>query len=95
MNIQDISNRPFDGLKVEKLLKNNQVETLMIMIEQGHELPNHTTSKEALLIMHQGEAVFYINQQEILLTSGITFTIPVNQVHSVKAKKDSILFIIR
>ncbi|MCF6359319.1 MAG: cupin domain-containing protein [Cyclobacteriaceae bacterium] len=95
MNVLDITTKPFKGLTVEKLLKNESCEAIMISIEAGHSLPKHSTPKEALLLMHQGEAVYTMQGEDTVLTPGITFKIPTDLEHSIIAKKDSIVFVIR
>ena len=95
MIITNIDEQAFEGLKVEKLLKSETCETILIRIEANHSLPKHSTPKEALLIMHKGEATFHIKGKDIALKSGDTFNIPIHIEHSVFAKKDTILFIIR
>ena len=95
MIITNILDKAFQGLKVEKLLKSDTCETILIRIEANHSLPKHTTAKETLLIMQQGEAIFHINGKEIVLKQGDTFHIPIDVEHSVFANKDTILFIIR
>ena len=95
MTISNITDKAFDGLKVEKLLKSDTCETILIRIESNHTLPNHTTPKEALLIMQYGEAIFKINGKTFNLKKGDNFSIPVNVEHSVTANTDSILLLIR
>ena len=95
MTISNIADKAFDGLKVEKLLKSDTCETILISIESNHTLPNHTTAKEALLVMQQGEAIFEIEGKKFNLKAGDNFKIPVNIEHSVVANTDSILLIIR
>ena len=95
MNVLDITTKPFKGLTVEKLLKNDNCEAIMISIEAGHSLPKHSTAKEALLLMHQGEAVYTMQGEDTVLTPGVTFKIPTDIEHAIVAKKDSIVFVIR
>ncbi len=95
MIITNITDKGFDGLKVEKLLKSDTCETILISIEASHTLPKHTTTKEALLVMQYGEAIFEIKGEKINLKSGDNFIIPPNIDHSVIANTDTILLIIR
>lgn len=95
MIISNITDKAFNGLKVEKLLNSGTCETIMIRIEANHELPSHKTSKEALLVMQFGEAVFEIEGKKFNLKKGDHFMIPSNIEHSVIANTDSILLIIR
>jgi quercetin dioxygenase-like cupin family protein len=95
MTISNTKDNPFDGLKVEKLFKSDNCETLLIQIEKGHTLPNHTTPKQALLVLQDGEAVFNIEGKQFNLKSGDYFIIPANIEHSVAANTDTILLIIR
>lgn len=95
MVITNIADKAFDGLKVEKLLNTGSCETLIIRIEATHLLPNHKTSKAALLVMQQGEAIFEIEGKKFNLKQGDNFIIPASIEHSVFANTDSILLIIR
>ncbi len=95
MNVLDITTKPFKGLTVEKLLKNENCEAIMISIEAGSSLPKHSTAKEALLLMHSGEAVYTMQGEDTVLTPGVTFKIPTDIEHAIVAKKDSIVFVIR
>lgn len=95
MDISNIADKDFEGLKVEKLHKTDTWETIMIRIEANHKLPSHKTVKEALLVMQQGEAIFEIEGKHFNLKKGDHFIIPANIEHSVAANTDSILLIIR
>lgn len=95
MDISNILDKAFDGLKVEKLQKFDSCETILFRIEATFSLPKHTTAKEALLIMQQGEAIFEIEGKKFNLKKGDHFKIPANIDHSVTANTDTILLIIR
>ncbi len=95
MTISNITDKAFDGLKVEKILKSDTCEVLLIRIEFNHTLPNHKTAKEALLVMQQGEAIFEMEGKKFNLKTGDNFMIPANVEHNVVANTDSILLVIR
>ena len=95
MTISNIKDKAFDGLKVKKLLKSDTCEAILVRIESNHTLPNHTTTKKALLVMQYGEAIFEIEGKKFNLKAGDNFKIPTNIEHSVFANTDSILLIIR
>lgn len=82
MTINNITKNEFEGLKVEKIFKTDTCETLIIRLQANHTLPKHTTPKEALLVIHQGEVVFRISESESVLISGDTYKIPINEEHS-------------
>lgn len=95
MIISNIADKAFDGLKVEKLHNSDTCETLLIRIEENHELPSHKTAKPALLVLQQGEVIFEIKGEKYNLKKGDNFIIPVDIEHKVFAISDSILLIIR
>jgi len=95
MIINNILKKEFEGLKVEKIFKSETCEALIIRLQANHTLPKHSTPKEALLVIHQGEVVFRIMGEESVLVSGDTYKIPVNEEHSVTANTDSVFLITR
>ncbi len=95
----EISNRikakKFDGLSVEKLSSQEGCETLLIILEEGHTFPKHTSPRDVLLVMLEGAVTFYINNTTYFLQEQQTFSFPAKEEHSVIAKENSRFLIIR
>jgi quercetin dioxygenase-like cupin family protein len=83
------------GLKVEKLASKEGCETLLIVLEKGHWFPEHTSPRDVLLIVLEGDISFNINNTNDLLQKHQTFTFPANEKHKVFSNEDSKFLIIR
>lgn len=95
-NIEDtITKLKYEGLKVEKLVSKDQCETLLIVLEKGHWFPEHTSPRDVLLIVLEGDIQFYINNTNYQLQKHQTFTFSANEKHKVFANQNSKFLIVR
>ncbi|MFD0863813.1 cupin domain-containing protein [Sungkyunkwania multivorans] len=90
-----INKLDFEGLKIKKLVAKEAAEVLIVSLEKGHRFPQHTAPRDVLLVMLEGEMVFYINDKEYLLKTHQTFDFPANTEHSVKAIQNAKFLLIR
>ncbi|MCW5518584.1 cupin domain-containing protein [Aureitalea sp. L0-47] len=90
-----IKDSTFEGLKVQKLWTNNTAETLLIAMDEGVDFPEHTSPRDALLIVLEGTFEFKIQKKNIILTTGDAFTFPAEEPHEVHAHSPSKFLIIR
>ena len=56
-----IADQPFDNLQIKKIVKTDALEILSISLEKGTTFPEHTSPKDAQLIVLEGNIVFHIN----------------------------------
>jgi quercetin dioxygenase-like cupin family protein len=85
----------FNGLKIKKLASKEGCETLLIALEEGHWFPEHTAPRDVLLIVLNGDIIFFINNTDYHLKNLQTFSFPANEKHKVFANKNSKFLIIR
>ena len=85
----------FEGLKVEKITSSSQIEILSISLEKDAIFPEHTSPRNANLIVLQGEIVFYIKGKEYLLFGQHHFHFEKEVPHWVKANENSKFLILR
>ncbi|MEK6152251.1 cupin domain-containing protein [Flavobacteriaceae bacterium 3-367] len=83
------------NLKVEKLFFNAPTEVLAISLEEGKEFPEHSSPRDAFLVMLEGQVLFYINDREYPLRKHQTFNFPAEKLHAVKAIENAKFLIIR
>ena len=86
---------PYDGLTIKKILQSDSAETLLISLEMGHHLPEHSTAKPALLILLEGTISFEIHNEQLILHSMDTFHIPKKVPHTVVGLSNAKFLIIR
>ena len=90
-----ITKTAFEGLNVVKLASGEDCETLLISLEKKSTFPEHTSPRDALLVVLDGAIVFSITNSEYQLQKHQTFTFPAHFKHKVYAKEDSKFLIIR
>jgi len=90
-----LNTTPYQGLQVGKLVDINAQEIIQISLEAASVFPKHTSPRDALLIVLEGEISFYINNAEYKLLKHQVFDFPKNEEHWVEAKKNSKFLIIR
>jgi len=85
----------FDGLKVHRLTKTETLELLLISLEKDTVFPEHSSPKNANLLVLEGEIDFQINGNSYRLVEHQYFNFPKEETHWVKAHKNSKFLIIR
>jgi quercetin dioxygenase-like cupin family protein len=89
-----INNQGFNKLQVSKL-NNGPVETLLITLEKDALFPEHTSPRDAHLIVLEGEIKFNINSEVFHLKTYQDFKFPKETPHWVEALENSKFLIIR
>lgn len=90
-----IKDTTYDGLNVQKFWTNETAETLLITMDEGVDFPEHTSPRDALLILLEGHIEFMIQKKNIVLTTGDAYNFPANTPHEVHANSPSKFLIIR
>ena len=86
---------PYDKLQVKNLVSTAALQILCISLEQGATFPEHSSPRDAQLIVLEGRITFFINQQQYELSKHQHFNFPMEVVHWVKANENSKFLIIR
>jgi quercetin dioxygenase-like cupin family protein len=89
-----INNQGFNKLQVSKL-NNGPAETLLITLEKNALFPEHTSPRDAHLIVLEGEIIFHINSEIFHLKKHQDFKFPKETPHWVEAVENSKFLIIR
>lgn len=90
-----IRTQTFDALQIQKQLGNDRFEILSISLEAGALFPEHTSPKEAILVLLEGQIEFYIDEVHYDLLPQQTLQFSADTKHWVKALKNSKFLIIR
>ncbi|TMU50626.1 cupin domain-containing protein [Flagellimonas algicola] len=85
----------FDGLKVHQLTKTESLEVLLISLEKDAIFPEHSSPKDVHLLVLEGDIDFRINKHNYRLMEQQYFNFPKDEIHWVKAHKNSKFLIIR
>lgn len=89
-----INDKDFNKLQVAKL-NDGPAETLLIILEKDAIFPEHTSPRDAHLIVLEGEIQFHINSEKYRLKKHQDFKFPKETPHWVEAIENSKFLIIR
>lgn len=90
-----IALQKFEGLKVQKITSTSESEIISISLEKDAIFPEHSSPRDATLIVLEGEIVFHIKGKEYVLFGQQHFQFEKEIPHWVKANENSKFLIIR
>lgn len=90
-----INENAFKGLKATKLKSIDAKEIRLITIEKNHELPEHSSPRDAHLIVLEGTLDFYIEGKTYRLEKHHVFDFGKNLPHRAKAIENTKFLIVR
>jgi len=90
-----IEQQTFDKLKVQKIKTSENLDILSISLEKGALFPEHTSPRDAYLIMLEGEIQFHIKNDVYTLSQHQHLNFEKEEPHWVKATENSKFLIIR
>jgi len=93
--LDDINIKGYKGVQVSKISKSENTEILHISLEKDAILKKHTSPKDALLIVLEGEISFHINNNTFVLIKHQIFNFAKNIEHWVESHENSNFLIIR
>jgi len=91
----EIKSLPFKELQLKPLVNTSLLQILCVSLEQDAIFPEHSSPRDAQLIVLEGEITFYINEKQFELLKHQHFNFPKEVVHWVKANANSKFLIIR
>lgn len=92
---KQIRSQQIDAIQVRKHMKNQSLEILSITLEKGSVLPDHTSPRDAFLIVLEGKLDFLIDGKTFHLQKFEDFSFPKERTHRVVAREDTRFLIIR
>lgn len=91
----EIKTQKYDKLQIKKLVNKASLEILSIAMEKDALFPEHTSPRDAELVVLEGSIEFHINVMTYTLKTHQHFNFPKETVHSVQAMENSKFLIIR
>lgn len=74
--------------KVRTLAAGEKLIAKQMQANEGDLLPAHLASIESILLIQEGECIFKMNQEELVLKQGDSIVVPAEVKHQIKAKTD-------
>jgi len=90
-----ILEQPFEKLNVQKLSTSPDLDILSISLEKNTVFPEHTSPRNAYLIVLEGEIVFHIKSKSYHILAQQHFQFEKEEPHWVDAVQNSKFLIVR
>lgn len=76
------------GMVRKYLVKDRKRQAMLICLQTGIEIPEHTSSFDGFLTVIQGRGVFLLAEREIVLEPGVFIELPANTRHGLRVTED-------
>ncbi len=90
-----IMDQECDGLTVKHLTQNDRFEILSISLEEGTDFPEHSSPRQAILVMLEGMIDFKIEDHIFRLKAQQSISFHPDVKHSVRALESAKFLIVR
>ena len=97
MHILDLAKEaepPADGILSRTIFQDDKIKAVVFGFGQGHELPEHTAAKPAMLFFMKGEASVGLGDDTQEAHAGTWVHMPANLKHSIKARTPLVMLVL-
>jgi nitric oxide dioxygenase len=86
--LQDLIEYPNQGILSKVLLKDNNCQYTLFCLAKGTEIEEHTSTRNVLVSVIEGEGILTLNSEEIPLKTGVLVFMPANAPHALQANEN-------
>jgi len=88
IQLQDEIEYGDNGMVRKHLVKDKKRQAMLICLQSGIQIPEHTSSYNAFIIVIQGGGIFWLNGREIRLETGTFIDLPAETLHGLTVTED-------
>jgi len=88
-NIKRLISYSEEGIISKVLLKTDKVNITLFCMAKDTDMGNHTSTKEGMIYVIEGNGIFNLEGNEIKMMPGIMIFMKKNAVHSLTAKENT------
>ncbi|WP_161964133.1 cupin domain-containing protein [Chitinophaga flava] len=74
-----------DKVKSREVLKTKRFEATLIIMQQGQQIPPHTSPVDAMVLVLEGKIAFMLNEEVTVLETGDVLTFQAKEIHALQA----------
>ena len=71
-----------------------KLETTLFCMAKGTKIGNHTSTKEGIVYVLEGDGIFTLEKKEIKMEKGVIISLKNNALHSLSAKENTSFILI-
>jgi len=91
--IKELIEYPTEGV-FSKVLNEGTSETTLFCMAKDTTISDHTSTRNGIVYVYEGNGVFKLGQKEIKMEAGRIIFMPANAVHSLKAEENTSFLLI-
>ena len=89
MKIENVLNQiEYNNVQSKRLVTNGEQQVNLLSLEKGSEIPNHKSTKDATIVVVEGEMRFTVDRKEYTLKAIDSFSFGTTDEHSVFATEN-------
>ncbi len=77
------------GITSKEIIKNGKVSVDLFCMAAGTEMSKHTSTKQGIIYVVEGNGIFNLEGKKIKMAPGILINMNKNAVHSLKARENT------
>ncbi|MCW3462473.1 cupin domain-containing protein [Chitinophaga nivalis] len=83
MNVMQVAGN--EKIKNYAVLKTKRFDANLMILQQGQQIPPHTSPADAMVVILSGKVAFMLNEEVTVLETGDVFTFRANEIHALQA----------
>ncbi len=87
-NLEKMMEFPRDGVFSKVLVKTDTSNHTLMCLAKGSDISEHTSTREAAVIVLKGRGIFILNGEKIKMEPGVFIFMPKNAPHSLSASEN-------
>ena len=88
-NIKNLIEYPSQGILSKEIIKDEKIDVTLFCMAKGTEMSEHTSTKEGIIYIVEGEGIFRLEEKDIKMLPGVFIHMKENMVHSLKAEENT------
>ncbi len=88
-DIKTIIEYPANGILSKEIVKTEKMEVSLFCMPENSNLSEHTSTREGIVQVVEGEGVFTLENEEITMKEGVLIHMKPNTAHSLKTNKNT------
>ena len=93
-NILDLVEYSQGGIVSKEIYKTDKNNVTLMCMSAGSEMSEHTSTREGIIYVLEGEGVFTLTDKDISMKAGASILMQENAIHSLKAIKNTSFILI-
>jgi quercetin dioxygenase-like cupin family protein len=93
MNVMQVAGN--ERVKSCAILKTERFDATLLIMQQGHQIPPHTSPANAMILILDGRIAFMLNEEVTILETGDVFSFPANEIHALQALETARFILIK